>query len=86
MSTELLRARRIGKMVTRVARILPWHPSCLRQALATRTLLKRRNIACTLHVGIADVATMDAHAWVTVDGIQIVGRTARQFTPVAEFD
>lgn len=79
------RALRIGRIVTRVAGLLPWHPTCLRQSMATRTMLTRRGVEATLHLGVADVATMDAHAWVTVEGRTVVGRQARRFTPVASF-
>ncbi|MGA1052030.1 MAG: lasso peptide biosynthesis B2 protein [Ilumatobacteraceae bacterium] len=82
---DLRRARRIGGIVTRVARTLPWKPTCLRQSLATRAMLTRRGIDATIHLGIADVATMDAHAWVTVDGWTVVGRLPRTFTAVASF-
>lgn len=82
---DITRARRIGRIVTRVARVLPWTPTCLRQSLATRAMLERRNIDGTIHLGIADVATMDAHAWVTVHGWTVVGRLPRTFTPVASF-
>ena len=83
---DLLRTgARVGRMVTRVARILPWHPSCLRQALATRWLLGRRKVPCVMHLGVADVASMDAHAWVTVGGFTVVGRQARPFAAVASF-
>jgi len=34
---------------------------------------------------VADAASMDAHAWVTVDGFTIVGHQARAFAPVASF-
>ncbi|MFZ9043033.1 MAG: lasso peptide biosynthesis B2 protein [Ilumatobacteraceae bacterium] len=83
--TAIRSARRIGRIVTRVARTLPWKPTCLRQSLATRTMLTRRGVDGTIHLGIADVATMDAHAWVTVDGWTVVGRLPRTFTAVASF-
>src|SRR5947208_2523981 len=38
-------ARRVGHAVERVARVLPWRPVCLPQALATRWMLRRRAIA-----------------------------------------
>ena len=79
-------ARRVGRMVQRVAQTLPWHPTCLRQALATQWLLRRRGIRSVLHLGVADVSSMDAHAWVTVDGWKVVGRVARPFAPVASFE
>ena len=79
------RGRRVGRMVTRVAGLLPWHPTCLRQAMAVRWMLRRRRVPSVLHLGIADVASMDAHAWVTVQGFTVVGRQARPFIPVAAF-
>lgn len=78
--------RRVGRMVARVAALLPWHPTCLRQAMAVRWLLRRRGVPSVVHLGIADVASMDAHAWVTVHGFTVVGRQARSFIPVAAFD
>lgn len=88
-STEQLAAlrtgARVGRMVARVAGLLPWHPTCLRQSMATRWLLRRRGVPCILHLGVADAASMDAHAWVTVDGFTVVGRQARAFAPVASF-
>jgi hypothetical protein len=82
---EIGRARRIGRVVTRVARVLPWRPTCLRQSLATQRMLARRRVIGTMHLGVADVASMDAHAWVTVHGWTVVGQQARRFTPVASF-
>jgi hypothetical protein len=78
--------RRVGTMVTRVAAILPWHPTCMRQALAVRWMLRRRTTPNVVHLGIADVASMDAHAWVTVHDVTVVGRRARPFTAVAAFE
>lgn len=82
---QLRAATRVGRMVTRVANLLPWHPTCLRQALATRWLLTRRRVPSVLHLGVADPASMDAHAWVTVSGFTVVGRQARPFAAVASF-
>lgn len=78
-------ARRVGRIVERGAGVLPWHPTCLRQSLATHWMLRRRRIASVIHLGIADVASMDAHAWVTVDERVVNGRRQRQFTAVASF-
>lgn len=83
---EIRTGRRVGAMVTRVAGLLPWRPTCLRQALAVRWMLRRRATATTVHLGIADVASMDAHAWVTVHDVTVVGRRARPFIAMAAFD
>jgi hypothetical protein len=75
----------MGRMVTRVAALLPWHPTCLRQAMAVRWMLRRRAVPTLTHLGIADVASMDAHAWVTVHDVTVVGARARPFIAVASF-
>lgn len=79
------RGVRVGRMVERVARLLPWHPQCLPQALATQWMLRHRSVPAALHLGVADVTTMDAHAWVTVGPRTVVGTTVRPFAPVATF-
>jgi GAF domain-containing protein len=84
--TQIRAGRAVGTMVTRVAALLPWHPTCLRQALAVRWMLRRRSTPNVVHLGIADVASMDAHAWVTVHDVTVVGRRARPFIAVAAFD
>ncbi|HEY2770916.1 MAG TPA: lasso peptide biosynthesis B2 protein [Solirubrobacteraceae bacterium] len=66
-------ARRVGRAVARVARVLPHEPSCLRQAIATRWMLRRRGIACEAHLGIVSTDPFEAHAWVTVGGVVVLG-------------
>jgi hypothetical protein len=83
---EFLAAREVGHTVERIARRLPWRPTCLRQALATRWLLRRRGIPTVMHLGVASAREMDAHAWVTVHHWSVVGRRWGRFTPVASFD
>jgi hypothetical protein len=80
-------AARIGRTVAGVSRRLPWHPTCLRQALAARRMLRRRGIACTLHLGVANASLIEAHAWVTVDGEPVVGRPGlERFVPLVAFE
>ena len=78
--------RRVGHMVERVARLLPWRPTCLRQAIATRRLLRRRGVPNVMHLGVASAREMDTHAWVTVHQWSVVGQRLGAFTPVASFD
>lgn len=82
---QLRRGRRVGRMVERVAGLLPWHPVCLPQALATQWMLERRRVPSVLHLGVADARSMDAHAWVTVGARKVVGRVAQPYAPVAAF-
>jgi hypothetical protein len=79
------RARRVGRAVERVARVLPWRPSCLRQAVATRAMLRLRGIECEGHLGIMSRAPLEAHAWVTVRGRVVQGGPVRDATEVAAF-
>jgi hypothetical protein len=78
-------AQRVGIVVTRVARMLPWRPTCLRQALAVRWMLRRRGIASECHLGVFTVAPFAAHAWVTVDGAVVVGGPVTRATRVSTF-
>lgn len=79
------RASRVGRAVERVARVLPWHPSCLPQAIATRAMLHRRGIPCEGHVGVVSMSPLEAHAWVTVDGHVVQGGPVRDATELAAF-
>jgi hypothetical protein len=61
----------------------PWRIVCLPQALAARTLLRRRGVPCALHLGLGRDARgrLRAHAWlrsgsVCVTGAQMAGAHA----------
>ncbi len=74
----------VGWAVTRAAGALPWHPSCLRQALAARRMLRRRGIPAEIHLGTTGTAAFAAHAWVVVGGRVVVGGGAvGGFVPLA---
>ena len=78
--------RRIGWAVAAVARRLPWHPTCLRQALAATRLLHRAGVPSLLVLGVQRPMTPSAHAWVTVGDVVVVGQPGyRSFTPLAAF-
>ena len=84
---KLREAQQVGGTVTRVARLLPWHPTCLRQALAVQRMLRRRNIPCRLRLGVTHPSIGTAHAWVTVADHPVVGRSGiERVTPLASFD
>jgi Transglutaminase-like superfamily len=76
-------ARRIGRAVSRVARVLPHEPTCLRQAIATRWMLRRRGIDCEAHLGIVSTEPFEAHAWVTVGGVVVQGGPVGDATELA---
>lgn len=78
-------AVRVGRVVGQVADVLPWHPTCLRQALAVRWMLRRRRIPSQCHMGVVRVAPFEAHAWVTVDETVVVGGPVHNATRLATF-
>lgn len=87
--TDPAMARAVSRAVGRAARHLPWHPVCLPQALAARSMLQRRGIPSTLHFGVrleGEDRTMRAHAWVTTGATGVVGVPATgEFTVLARY-
>ncbi len=80
-------AAEVGRVISRSARVLPWHPTCLRQAVAASRVLDRAAVPHRIHLGIVDATTLGAHAWVTVGDRVVVGDNGhRDHTPVAVFD
>jgi hypothetical protein len=80
------RAKAIGMVVAADAARLPWHPTCLRQALAVQRMLRRRGIPSRLHLGVTSATEGMAHAWVSVDGRAVIGRRGlERFVPLAAF-
>jgi hypothetical protein len=83
---QLREAALVGSVITRVAARLPWRPTCLRQALAAKRMLARRGIVNRLHLGVTGAAVAEAHAWVTVGDLAVVGRPGvERFVPLAAF-
>lgn len=76
-------AQRVGRAVAGVARVLPWRPVCLPQAIATRAMLRRRSIPATCHLGMLPGTPRAAHAWVSVDGVVVQGGPLRDITELA---
>jgi hypothetical protein len=74
-------AARVG-----AARVLPWKPVCLPQAIAATLLLKRRGIVSTLYLGVDPTRALDAHAWVRVGEVTVTGGPVDQrFAVVSTF-
>ena len=73
-------------MVERVARILPWRPRCLPQAIATRRMLNRRMITNRGHLGVVGTAPLSTHAWVTVDGAVVQGGPISHVRELCSFE
>lgn len=84
---DLRHARSVGRLVIRWAQLLPWHPTCLRQALATRRVLEHDGIPSRISLGVRPGSELTAHAWVTVGGIIVNGAAGRtDHVEVAVFD
>ena len=79
---------RIGRIVTAVARIVPWRAVCFHHGIAAQRILCRRGIAADLHYGVRRQADgqIKAHVWVTAQGQMVVGGAiAADYTPLTTF-
>ena len=70
----------VNRAVTAISSRFP-PATCLVQALAAATMLRRRGLACELRIGvrtrgIAAGAAIEAHAWVECEGRVAVGDVA----------
>lgn len=59
------------KTLPKLTKKLPFHCSCLNQALAVRKLLSQKNITINLCLGVKDIESLKAHAWLEIDNILI---------------
>ena len=67
---------RIAWAVPAAAAHLPLMTTCLVQALAGETMLRRRGYACELRFGVqppAPDSVLNAHSWIEHDGTVIIG-------------
>jgi hypothetical protein len=67
--------KQVGRRIERVARFVP-KASCLTQALALQFILARAGHASRLQIGVREVddGTFSAHAWVTCNGVVVLGQ------------
>jgi hypothetical protein len=78
--------RRLRWAVATAARILPWKPVCLPQAVTAQWMLRRRGIPSTLYLGTDPASGYHAHAWVRVgEVIMTGGDDPRRYTVVSTF-
>ena len=79
--------RSLRRKLPLAARLLPWRPQCLPQALAGRYVLARRGYGSRLSLGVADDhRELSAHAWLTSGGLFVCGRSEQaRFSEVAAF-
>ena len=76
---------RVGRAIGAAARRVPWRSECLEQAIAAKTMLRRRGVHSTLYLGVAR-DPIEAHAWVRVGTLHVTGgQDVARYAVVASF-
>lgn len=78
----------VHKGLARARRNVPWHCSCLVQAMAGRLMLRRRGFETELYLGWMRAADdeLQFHAWLVHDRYVVTGGDARGgFQPISVF-
>ena len=81
-------AHKLSWAVNACANRVPWRAVCFQRGLALHHMLQRRGRPSLLHYGVATKGKegLEAHVWVTCDGVDIIGgEEARRFTCLATF-
>ena len=81
-------AERISWVVQTASRHMPWECKCLTQAIACKSMLKRRGLRTTLYLGVAkgDEENLKAHAWLRTGDLIVTGaRDIDRFIVVSTF-
>lgn len=68
---DVARARAVARLVAIAAARLPFSTTCLHRSLVLWTLLRRRGIASSLHLGARMSSGFGAHAWVACGGLAL---------------
>ena len=78
--------KKIRWIVTTISNHTPWESLCLVQALTVQNMLKRRNIATTIYLGVNKSNNeMKAHAWIRCGKMYITGGNGSGYATVAKF-
>ena len=80
--------KRIGWAVNVASKVLPWHSTCLTEAIAAKAMLKRRGVVSTLYLGLArdGQSQLEAHAWLRCGSSVLTGGGASEgYTVIASF-
>jgi hypothetical protein len=74
-AAHALLAQDVGWAVARAARYAPFAAVCLPQAIAARSMLKRRGVSSAMHFGAANFGQgpFDSHAWLDAAGVKVTG-------------
>jgi hypothetical protein len=79
---DLVVARRIGRVVTRILRILPTDGRCLVRSVTLAALLEKRAIDCGVVIGAQADSNFAAHAWVEVGDHPVLETNVSVFRPL----
>jgi hypothetical protein len=86
---QLAYARRIGRVIERLAASTPTNSNCYPQALTARWLLHRRGIPSTVYYGAAferGQPALEAHVWVRSGPVVVTGgASGRRFRALTWF-
>jgi hypothetical protein len=80
--------RRIGDMVCKTAKNVPWTSKCLDRAIAAKIMLARRGIPTTVYFGVNndEKGQLAAHAWLRSGNSYVTGGEIRsRFTVINSF-
>ncbi|HTA13202.1 MAG TPA: lasso peptide biosynthesis B2 protein [Solirubrobacteraceae bacterium] len=80
----LWEARRLGRAVTRLLRLVPGDTRCLARSLVLTRLLARRGIPAKLVIGARSAPDFLAHAWVEYGGEQVLSMGDGSFGRLVE--
>lgn len=79
-------AKLIGRYVGRSADNTPWESKCLVRALTAQRLLKKKDIASTLYLGVGmQEGKMVAHAWLRVGQLYVTGGNGEGYAEVDRY-
>lgn len=72
---DVAKAVEVAKAIAAMSRFTFWESRCLAQACAARMMLKRRNQATTVYLGVAknDRNELVAHAWLRCGTMYVTG-------------
>ena len=79
---------RVSWAVRTASRYLPWECTCLAQAMAGKSMLKRRGVQSTLYLGVAKDSekNLKAHAWLRSGNVTVIGSQGMdQFSVISTF-
>ncbi|SHI13235.1 Transglutaminase-like superfamily protein [Butyrivibrio fibrisolvens DSM 3071] len=72
--------------INRITERLPWEEKCLVRALSLRKFLIKKNIPCTIYLGVkTEKGKLEAHAWLRCGNLWATGGNGDEYTTVAKF-